>query len=147
MTKLLIEYLRPNGKPLRIVDLGLQFIESVELPLANAERPMRVEAEGKSSKAGNLYFDYEHKSLPLPDGLNTLLRIEGTIVSMKDERLSGAGNPTREGKVIVAVNNMDYEVTVFLMKGMNPYWVRVRAHKAPKNPRPTNGLLTGGKIV
>lgn len=74
MTALLIEYLRPNGEPLRLAELGLQFLESAGIPLANAERPLRVEAEGKTSKAGNTYFEYEHRCLPLPQGQRSLSR-------------------------------------------------------------------------
>lgn len=147
MTTLLIEYLRPNGEPLRLADLGFQYIESMGLPLTHAERPMRVEVEPKTSKAGNVYFEYEHKSIPLPDGLNTVLCVEGTTVSMKAERLSGAGNPTREGKAFVTVNGIDYEVTVFLTKGKRPYWVKVHAQKAGKHQRAAAGPLTGGRIV
>ncbi len=147
MTKLLIEYFRPDGQPLRLVDLGLEFIESAGLPLANVQRPMRVEAEAKTSKAGNTYFEYEHAALPLPDGLNTVLRVDGTTVTMQAEHLSGSGNPTRKGQDVIAVDGIDYEVTVYLTKGKKPYWVKVHAHKARKNAQQAKGSLSGGRIV
>ncbi len=147
MNTLLIEYLRADGGPLRVADLGVDFMESSQVPLANAERPLRVEAAGKLSKAGNLYFAYEHRCLPLPDGLETVLRVAGTVVTMNTERVSPAGNPMRDGSVQIDIGGTAYEVSVILTKGKKPYWVKLHAMKASANPRPAAGGLIGGKIV
>ncbi|MGI8980889.1 MAG: topoisomerase DNA-binding C4 zinc finger domain-containing protein [Pirellulaceae bacterium] len=142
MTKLLIEYLRPNGEPLRFVDLGTAFMESEKIPLSNALRPVRDEADERLSKRGNVFFDFARCEFPLPDGLNTVLRIRGTTVSMNVERLSEAGNPRREGKTFVVINDVNYEVAVFLTKGRNPFWVKVNAHKASRNATVNAGKET-----
>ena len=133
MTKLLIEYLRPNGEPLRFVDLGTEFMESERMPLSNALRHVRDEAEGKLSKKGNVFFDFARAEVPLPDGLNTVLRIRGITVTMNEECLSKAGNPTRHGSAVIAISGVNYEISTVLTKGRNPYWVKVHAHKASQN--------------
>jgi len=72
MGQLLIEYLRPDGEPLQLVDLGLDYLGELGYPLAQANRPSRVEATPKVSKAGNTFFDYS-QTVVLPHGLETRL--------------------------------------------------------------------------
>ncbi len=62
---LVIEFIRPDGTLLRHVDVGFEFLDAADIPLANAERPIRVEM------GGNLFCP----AIPLPDGLQTRVRV------------------------------------------------------------------------
>jgi len=148
MGQLLIEYLRKNGEPLLLAELGVDFLKVLGLPMAQAQRPFRVEATPKVSKAGNTYYDYIQQSVPLPDGLETRMRVGGVEVTFGPERESQKGNPTREGNTVVALGDTPYEVTVYLSRSKQPYWVKVHAHKASGSKRSApGGPISGGRIV
>ncbi len=148
MTALLIEFLRRDGDPLQLADLGVDYLTEIQLPLARAQRPFRVEAEPQLSKKSNVYFEYQQAGVPLPDGLETRLRVGGVEVKFGEERKSQAGNPTREGKTVITVDDMPYEVTAFFTKARQHFWIKVHAQKAsgravsgPRKP------IVGGRIV
>lgn len=147
MGQLLIEFLRRNGEPLHLADLGVDFLTTLGIPMAQAHRPFRVEAEPKTSKAGNTYYDYAQRLIPLPDGLETRLRVGGVEVSFDPERVSQSGNPTREGRTIVMIDGIQYEVTAYISRTRQPFWVKVHAHKAAGRKRDGGPLISGGRIV
>jgi len=143
---LLVEFVHPDGSPVLLAELGLAFIERHGLPMANATKPFRVEIEGKTSKAGNVHYTYEHGGVPLPDGFDTCLRVAGEDVALGPPRTSKAGNLTREGRSSIRVGDLDYDLLVYLTKGKSPYWVKVHAQKAAKRAG-TTAALNGGRIV
>lgn len=143
---LLLEFLRSSGDPVTLADLGLEFLEANGLPMSNAVRPFRVEVEPRQSKKGNTYYSYEHAKVPLPDGLDTLLRVGGEVLDFGPPRLSQAGNLTREGRARITHHGLDYDVLAYLTEGSKPYWIKVHAQKAP-GKKPTKPGLVGGRIV
>src|SRR5688572_21902053 len=94
---LLVEFLRPNGQALRLEELGAAFVKAQGIAPGDARRPFRVALEVKKSQRGNAFFQYEQHGVPLPDGLDTQVRVAGVAVQMGDERPSLRGFPTREG--------------------------------------------------
>lgn len=145
-TPLLVEYLHPDGSPLTLAELSLDFLEANGLPLANASRPFRVELEPQTSKKGNTFYSYEHGKVPLPDGLDTVLRVGGVVVTMAATHLSQSGNPTRQGVATVEHGGLRYDVRVFLTEGAKPFWVKVHAQKAAGKAR-SKASPAGGRIV
>ncbi|MEK7466241.1 MAG: hypothetical protein AAB074_02400 [Planctomycetota bacterium] len=126
-----VEFLRADGSPVRLVDLGTAFLTSTGLASSNIQRPFRVAVEIKESKAGNAFYDYAQNGVPLPDGLATFIRIEGAIIPMSKTRPSQKGYPTREGQTDIIVGGLVYKVTAYLTEGRSPYWIKVLAHKKP----------------
>jgi len=54
----------------------------------------------------------------------------------------------REGRTTISVGDLPYDVTVYLTKSRDAYWVRVHAHKATGKPRgPSRAPISGGRIV
>ncbi|MCL4686405.1 hypothetical protein KJ059_16830 [Myxococcota bacterium] len=145
---LLIEYLRPDGEPLLLTDLGFESLEALGIPLVQANRPFRVAAEGKTSKKGNTFFDYEQGKLSLADGLETRLRVGGVELVFGPEQPSQKGNPTRKATTIVLVGDLDYEVTAYLTKTRDRFFVKVHAHKATGKRSAANSTpISGGRII
>lgn len=147
MNSLLIEYLRPNRSPVKLADLGLDFISLMGLPLANAGRPFRIQGEAKYSHTGIPYFEYEHSGLALPDGLDTVLQVNGCAVRMSHVYASHSGRPTRYGKERILLHGEDYEVFVLIAKGQRQYCVKVHARRRDTSTRPPGNVLSGGRIV
>lgn len=145
---LLIEFLRKDGQPLQLIDLGLDYVGSLGLPVANANRPFRVEAAAKTSKKGNAYFDYSQARVPLPDGLDTRMRVGGVELVFGTVRESQKGNPLREGTTVVTLGEIPYDVTAYLTRTGESFWVKVHAHKATGRVREAPGApISGGRIV
>jgi hypothetical protein len=147
MNDLLIEYLRPGRLPLRLADLGLDFISSMGLPLANAGRPFRIQGEAASSHAGPPHYEYDHSMLPLPDGLATVLQVNGCVVNMSHEYASHLGHPARFGKARIPLHGDDYDVFVLITQERRLYRVRVHARKHESSPQHAESPLAGGRIV
>ena len=143
---LLVEYLHPDESPITLAELSLDFLEANGLPIANAGRPFRVEVEPRTSKKGNTYYSYDHGKVPLPDGLDTVLRVGGEVVAMEPSHLSQSGNPTRPGRATISHGGLRYDVTVYVTEGTAPYWVKVHAQKAAGQTRSKTGPA-GGRIV
>lgn len=145
-----VEFLQAGGEPVRLADLGAEFMSANGIPPGNAALPFRVAVEKKRSKAGNAFYDYAQNGVPLPDGLSTFVRVEGTIVPMGRTRPSQKGYPTREGNAQVIVGGLVYTLTVYLTEGRTPFYVKVLAHKTPdRTGNITKAQLAprGGRIV
>jgi hypothetical protein len=145
---LLVEFFRPNGQALRLEELGAAFLRTQKILPGDAKQPFRVALEVMKSRHGNAFFQYEQHSVPLPDGLDTSLRVAGITVPMGDERPSQRGLPTREGSVPVSVDGVAYTATVYLTRGRSPYYIRVVVHKTPGGGLGgVSKLPKGGQIV
>ncbi len=95
----LIDFLHPNMGAIALSELGQAFLAMVGLTSVT-DRPFRIAAEKKVSKAGNAYYEYSQTRVPLPDGLDTFCRMEGVVIPMgKIKPSKSGGNPTREGSI------------------------------------------------
>lgn len=147
--KITVEFLQANGEPVKLGDLGSAFMAANGIPAGNAVLPFRVGIHKKQSQAGNAFYDYTQNSVPLPDGLNTFIRVEGTIIPMGRTRPSKAGYPTKEGEAQAIVGGIVYSITVYLTESKAPYYVKVVAHKTPDrsaNAKKAQAAPRGGKI-
>jgi hypothetical protein len=64
------------------------------------------------------------------------------------EQASLKGNPTRKATSIVLIDDLQYDVTAYLTKTRDRFWVKVHAHKATgKRSAAPGGILSGGRIV
>lgn len=134
-----VEFLSASGEPLRLIDLGADFIGTSGVGADSAEKPFRVALFKQKSKAGNAFYDYSQNAVPLPDGLSTFIRVEGTIIPMGKIRPSQKGYPTREGTAQVLVGGMLYTVIVYLTESRSPFFIKVIAHKTPSRGRGQRG--------
>lgn len=146
----LLEFLNSNGEPVRLIDLGSEFLDQMQIPPSRYGSSFRVQIEKKTSKAGNDYYNYYQNGVPLPDGLNTFLKLDGTVIPMGKTRPSQSGFPTREGHTQVLIGTTVYKVTAYLTEGKSPYWIKVVAHKAPDteaNLKKAQSAPRGGQIL
>ncbi|HEU0233768.1 MAG TPA: hypothetical protein VFQ94_01370 [Gallionella sp.] len=146
---ILLEFLNTNGEPVRLIDLGVQFLDQMRVPPSRFSAPFQIKIEKKASKAGNDYYDYYQNAVPLPEGLNTFLKVEGSIIPMGKVHPSKNGFPTREGIAHVLIGSVIYKVTAYLTEGKGPFWVKVIAHKLPNtegNIKKAQMAPRGGQI-
>lgn len=127
MKKLLVEYFRIDGSPLTLLDLGSGHLHAQGIPLSNAMRPLRDEVDPIRSQRGKLYFDFERARLPLPDLLETRIRINGIDVAMGETRKTASGNSYREGTVAIKAEGISFDVSVYMSLSQRWCWLRVRA--------------------
>ena len=145
-----LEFLHSSGEPIRLMDLGTDFLEENQITSSNQSKPFRIAIAKKPSKAGNPYYEYSQNGLPLPDGLSTYLRVEGTVLPFGKTRPSKTGHPTREGQAQILLNGTLYKVTAYITEAKLPFYVKVVAHK---NPNLSGTILKaqkspkGGRIV
>lgn len=145
-----LEILNSNCEPVRLIDLGTEFLDEMAVPPSRYSSPFHVQIQKKSSKAGNAYYDYAQNGLRLPDGLGTFFRIEGAVIPMGKIHQSKSGYPTREGQIQVVIGSVLYRVTAYITEGKNPYWIKVVAHIQPNssaNIKKAQNAPRGGKIV
>lgn len=74
--------------------------------------------------------------IPLPDGLNTILRLEGNLLTFGSEEKSKSGNPTRKARTDLLIGGQIYIVEGYLTHGKSGYYVKTVAHKKPSLPAP-----------
>ena len=106
MKSFVVEFVRPDGTPVRFIDAGFEFVESAGTPLANVERPIRVESDRPASLLQNAF-----QVIPLPDGPATTLRVIGNNVPL-------ATNTTTQ-RAIVVLDGTKYELKVSLTTQLN----------------------------
>jgi hypothetical protein len=124
-----VGFLHPRGSAVLIGELDADFLARASLGPSSWERPLRVELEPKLSKRGNTFFDYE-QVLPLPDGLETVLSVDGTRLTASEIGESQRGNPSRKHTGTVAIAGKNYEVTCFVAASKKGCWVKVHAQIA-----------------
>lgn len=147
--KIMVEFLRANGDPVLLSDLGTAFMTAQGVSPGSAVLPFRVGVQKKTSKADNAYYDYAQNGVTLPDGLATFIRVEGTIVPMGRTRPSKNNYPTREGEAQAMIGGTIYTVTVYITESSSPFYVKVVAHKTPDraaNAKKAQLAPRGGKI-
>lgn len=142
---IVVEFLTSDGSCVELSRLGPEFLEGQGIPQAQWERPFRVEVMARKSKAGNVYFEYQQACIPLPDGLETKLRIEGCVLEPQSVRSSGSGNPTREFRGHLSISGVPYAATAFITRGRKPFWVKVHVQKG--GFRKVGSAPQGGRIV
>src|SRR5262249_33241345 len=132
---ILVEFVDSSGAPIRLRDLGVEFLSANGIALERGPDPFRIAVNQKKSKAGNAYYEDTPNSVPLPDGLSTPVRVAGGLVPLGRIRPSKKGHPTREGTTEVLIGDSLYLVTVYLTEGRAPYYVKVIAHKKPDSSK------------
>lgn len=144
---IMLEFLRRDRSALVLNDLGVEFLTANGIPMAQWERPFRIEIEARRSKAGNVFFEYQQASVPLPDGLDTELRVEGRLLEPADVKPSQSGHPTRRFTASIQISGLEYAVTAFVTEGKKPYWIKVHAQKGAAGKRAPAGAPEGGRIA
>ncbi|WP_339096285.1 hypothetical protein WDJ50_03055 [Deinococcus sp. VB142] len=131
-----LEFLRPDGTALTFRELSDEFCRTNGIEGDRKDSPVRVAIASKTSQAGNIFYDFSMNGMPLPDGLNTILRLEGNILSFGPEAKSKNGNPTRKARADILVGGQLYISEGYLTQGKNGYYVKAVAHKKPSPPAP-----------
>jgi hypothetical protein len=142
-----VGFFHPQGNAVLIGELDADFLSKSSLGPSSWERPLRVELEPKLSKRGNTFFDYE-QVLPLPDGLETLVAINGTSLTASEIGESQRGNPTRRHAGTAEIAAKVYEVTCFVTDSKKGFWVKLHAQIASsRSPAAPAELPKGGRLV
>jgi hypothetical protein len=142
-----VGFLHPRGSAVLIGELDADFLSKASLGPSSWERPLRVELEPKLSKRGNTFFDYE-QVVPLPDGLETVVLVDGTRLTASEIGESQRGNPTRKHTGTVAIAGKNYDVTCFVTASKKGWWVKVHAQiaSASRATGPAE-VPKGGRLV
>lgn len=142
-----VAFAHASGTPVLIGELDADFLAKASLGPSSWERPLRVELEPKLSKRGNTFFDYQ-QVLPLPDGLDTLIAVDGTRLSASAIHESKRGNPTRSHTGVVSIAGKPYDVTCFVTASKGGWWVKVHAQVATTRKATTPAEVPkGGRLV
>lgn len=142
-----VGFVHPGGNPVLIGELDADFLSKASLGPSSWERPLRAELEPKLSKRGNTFFDYQ-QVLPLPDGLDTFVSVDGTRLSASAIHESQRGNPTRNHTGTVTIAGKGYDVTCFITASKKGWWVKVHAQLASSRRATTPAELPkGGRLV
>ena len=150
MNKVTVEFFRSNGSPVNLIDLSPEFLSSNGISNENAARPFRIGMQPKVSKAGNEFFEYAQNSIPLPDGLQTYVKVNGTLVPMGSVKPSKSGNPTRDGSNSILIGNVVHDVVAYLTEAKSGFYVKVFVHKQPdrsKNIKKAQMAPRGGQFL
>ncbi|WP_425148093.1 hypothetical protein [Deinococcus sp.] len=131
-----LEFLHPDGRAVTFGELGEDFLSASSVTHVSTSAPVRVAIASKTSQAGNVFYDFSMQGIPLPAELNTLLRVEGNLLTFSQVSTSKAGNPTRKSRNDAIIGGQLYVIEGYLTKGKNGYYVKVIAHKKPAAPHP-----------
>jgi hypothetical protein len=142
--QILLEYLSKDLAPIRLKELGVEFLEANGVEPDMYENPFRIGIEHKPSKAGNLFYEYKQYSVPLPDGLMTHLRLENAVIPLK-KTVSKSGHPMMKGDMEIVIGGVLYLAKAYISQTKEPYYVSVVAHKKPV--KTVKKTPTGGKFV
>ncbi len=142
----IVGFLHASGDPVVIGELDTDFLSKASLGPSSWERPLRVELEPKLSKRGNTFFNYE-QFLPLPDGVDTVISVDGTRLALSEIRESQSGNPTRSHTGTVTIANRAYDVTCSITIAKKGCWVKVHAQIASTRRDVPNEVPKGGRLV
>lgn len=147
---IMAEFLRPDGSPLLLGELGAEFMELNGVGLDRRLAPFRVAIRQKTSKAGNFFYEYSQNAIPFPTGFDTLVRVEHQIIPLGRLHQSEKGNPTREGNLEIPINGTIYRIVVYLTSSKMPFFVRIVAHKKPnasQSGKKLQAVPKGGSLI
>ena len=124
-----VDFFREDVTPVTQGDLGITFLQLLGITSIDNGKPFKVAVEKKLSKAKNAYYEFSQTRIPFPDGLDTLLRIEGVVIPMgKVHPSKTSRNPTREGEALIVIGNQLYAVTAYLTETKAGYYIKLIAH-------------------
>ncbi|MBB5362241.1 hypothetical protein [Deinococcus humi] len=138
-----LEFFHPSGQPVIFYEMGEEFVKANKIDQSWLNGPVRVAIAGRLSQAGNTFYDFSMTGLSLPDGIQTLLRVEGNLLPFSEQLKSKAGNPTRKSRAEVIIGGQIYIVQGHLTVGKSGHYIKVVAHKKPSTPvpRPRGGVF------
>lgn len=131
----ILAFHHPDGSVVTLGELDPQFLAESGIGPSAWERPFRVEIQPQVSKRGNTFFSYEQGGIPLPDGLETELRIDGERIHPSEVSASKRGNPTRQHTGSVTVGIQAYDVTAYVARTRSSFWIKVHLQVASKRPQ------------
>jgi len=125
----IVSFHHPSGDVVTWGELDPEFLRASGIGPAAWDRPVRVELVAQRSKRGNTFFSYEQRRLPLPDGLETEIRLDGALEADKVSE-SKRGNATRRHHGTLSIGGTPYDAVGYVAKSRSPYWVKVHVQKA-----------------
>lgn len=107
----LLTFQHPSGEVVTWGEFDPGFLRASGIGPISWDQPMRVELLEQQSKLGNIYFSYEQNGLPLPDGMETEICLDGVRLQAGQVGQSKRGNPTRCYLGTLLIGGLAYEVT------------------------------------
>lgn len=126
----IVTFHHPSGDAVTWGELDPEFLRASGIGPSSWDRPVRVELVAQRSKRGNTFFSYEQGRLPLPDGLETEIRLDGVALEADEVGESKRGNPTRRHHGTLTIDGTPYDAVGYVAKSRSPYWVKVHVQKA-----------------
>ncbi len=137
-----IELLHPDGSAVLLRELGAEAMAALGISSQAGDRPLIMEVEAQISKAGNTYYDFWQNALPLPDQLDTRIKVDGNEVRFGPAHNSRRGNPTRRGTLRMDVAGVPCDVDTYLTVSPKPMYLKVVVRKA-RGPKPSADIPAG----
>lgn len=128
---LYLEILNKSGIPIKYADLGEKFLEDNNLEGLKINNDIKIRLDEQESKAGNIYYTFSQNGLPLPDGLDTIFKINDILLPLSPTKPSKKGYHASACKKVINFNNVDYIADIYISKSMMPYYIKVHLHKKP----------------
>lgn len=148
---IILQFFKATGQPVMLAELGEQFLRENNVEPPPTARQFQIAVERKTSRAQNPYFDYSQTAIPLPDGLDTQLRVEGIKVPMGEVRPSKKGNPTREGYLELSLGDAIFKITAYLTKTRSGYFAKLTGvqERGSRSSTPANDYTgaRGGRLA
>ncbi|MBI4218731.1 MAG: hypothetical protein HY682_01210 [Chloroflexi bacterium] len=128
----IVTFHHPSGEPVTWGEFDPAFLRANRIGPSSWERPVRVELVAQQSKQGNTFFNYEQGGVPLPDGLETELRLDDLTLRADEVGKSKRGNPTRRYHGMLTIAGIQYEIIGYVTKTRSSYWVKVHVQKVAR---------------
>ena len=150
--EIILEVLDSGGCNLTYSDLGPEFCEDFGLKARAKKKPFKISMSKKCSKSGgNAYYEYSQQSVPLPDGLSTLLRVNGFLIPMgKQAKSKTGGYLQRMGNIELDLDGEEYRVTAYITKSKSPFYINLAVIKKPNTKNNKNKVIRapkGGSLI
>ena len=129
---ILVEFFHPSGEEVKLIELGKIFLSNLNIGLGSGQKPFNIAVQKRSSSKNNAYYNYVQNAVPLPDGLQTTLKVENVPIPFGEICNSQKSNPQRSGIAYIQLGNAVYEVTAYITQTKNPFYIHVIAKKAAK---------------
>ena len=145
-----VDLLNADASPVTHGDLNPEFLQSLGINHVIPDKPFRVAVDKKMSKAGNAYYEYTQNHIPLPNGLQSFVRIEGVVIAMgKIKPSKTSKNPTREGEAIIVIGSQLYDVTAYLTETKSGFYVKVISYikKSPGTSSSAPKTQKGTRVI
>lgn len=125
-----VEFLRPSGSEVKLVELGGAYLLKLHIKSEDTHKPFCMAVPKQRSSKDNAFYNHKENAVPLPDGLQTLVKVQNVIIPMGEIDYSKKNNPQRSGVAQIQLGKTVYEVTAYITQTKHPFYIYLIVRKA-----------------